>query len=211
MLCGKYFMYIIIVCSLVVLSLFLINTPKLREFRNRHKRTFEFFISLISTFTGLFVALSISTVLSDMNQKKNLVKLLTATNLSIESSEMRTQGMYINPSKKGADLNELIQNAPVEMPKLYGEMENNSLVSEHFSSNAFQAYILCSDNMETFVTNANIQSIPAEKKMEVLDKYLKYLTLAKQINVLEINKLKGEISQSKEDEEIKKLTQQLTN
>ena len=204
-------MYIIIVCSLVVLSLFLINTPKLREFRNRHKRTFEFFISLISTFTGLFVALSISTVLSDMNQKKNLVKLLTATNLSIESSEMRTQGMYINPSKKGADLNELIQNAPVEMPKLYGEMENNSLVSEHFSSNAFQAYILCSDNMETFVTNANIQSIPAEKKMEVLDKYLKYLTLAKQINVLEINKLKGEISQSKEDEEIKKLTQQLTN
>jgi hypothetical protein len=166
---------------------------------------------LISTFTGLFVALSISTVLSDMNQKKNLVKLLTATNLSIESSEMRTQGMYINPSKKGADLNELIQNAPVEMPKLYGEMENNSLVSEHFSSNAFQAYILCSDNMETFVTNANIQSIPAEKKMEVLDKYLKYLTLAKQINVLEINKLKGEISQSKEDEEIKKLTQQLTN
>jgi hypothetical protein len=204
-------MYIIIVCSLVILSLFLINTPKLREFRNRHKRTFEFFISLISTFTGLFVALSISTVLSDMNQKKNLVKLLTATNLSIESSEMRTQGMYINPSKKGADLNELIQNAPVEMPKLYGEMENNSLVSEHFSSNAFQAYILCSDNMETFVTNANIQSIPAEKKMEVLDKYLKYLTLAKQINVLEISKLKGEISQSKEDEEIKKLTQQLTN
>jgi hypothetical protein len=204
-------MYIIIVCSLVILSLFLINTPKLREFRNRHKRTFEFFISLISTFTGLFVALSISTVLSDVSQKKNLVKLLTATNLSIESNEMRTQGMYLNPAKKGADINELIQNAPVEMPKLYGEMENNALVSEHFSSNAFQAYILCSDNMETFVKNANISHVTAERKMDVLNKYLKYLNLAKQINILEINKLNGEISQSKEDEEIKKLTQQLTN
>lgn len=204
-------MYIIILCSLVILSLFLINTPKLREFRNRHKRTFEFFISLISTFTGLFVALSISTVLSDVSQKKNLVKLLTATNLSIESNEMRTQGMYLNPAKKGADINELIQNAPVEMPKLYGEMENNALVSEHFSSNAFQAYILCSDNMETFVKNANISHVTAERKMDVLNKYLKYLNLAKQINILEINKLNGEISQSKEDEEIKKLTQQLTN
>lgn len=204
-------MYIIIVCSLVILSLFLINTPKLREFRNRHKRTFEFFISLISTFTGLFVALSISTVLSDVSQKKNLVKLLTATNLSIESNEMRTQGMYLNPAKKGADINELIQNAPVEMPKLYGEMENNALVSEHFSSNAFQAYILCSDNMETFVKNANISHVTSERKMDVLNKYLKYLNLAKQINILEINKLNGEISQSKEDEEIKKLTQQLTN
>ncbi|ALR31367.1 hypothetical protein ATE47_12915 [Chryseobacterium sp. IHB B 17019] len=193
------------------MSLFLINTPKLREFRNRHKRTFEFFISLISTFTGLFVALSISTVLSDVSQKKNLVKLLTATNLSIESNEMRTQGMYLNPAKKGADINELIQNAPVEMPKLYGEMENNALVSEHFSSNAFQAYILCSDNMETFVKNANISHVTAERKMDVLNKYLKYLNLAKQINILEINKLNGEISQSKEDEEIKKLTQQLTN
>jgi hypothetical protein len=183
----------------------------LREFRNRHKRTFEFFISLISTFTGLFVALSISTVLSDVSQKKNLVKLLTATNLSIESNEMRTQGMYLNPAKKGADINELIQNAPVEMPKLYGEMENNALVSEHFSSNAFQAYILCSDNMETFVKNANISHVTSERKMDVLNKYLKYLNLAKQINILEINKLNGEISQSKEDEEIKKLTQQLTN
>ncbi|WP_027381412.1 hypothetical protein [Chryseobacterium daeguense] len=202
-------MYIIIVCLLVVLSLFLINTPKLRSFRNRHKRTFEFFISLISTFTGFFVALSLSSILSDVNQKKNLVKLLTATNLSIESSEMRTKGMYLNPASKGADINALIQQAPVEMPKLYGELESNSLVSEYFSSNGFQAYILCSDNMETFVMNANIANVPAERKTEILNEYLTYLNLAKQINLLEINKLKGDLSQSKEDEEIKKLTQQL--
>ncbi|SIQ93574.1 hypothetical protein SAMN05880574_13610 [Chryseobacterium sp. RU37D] len=202
-------MYIFIVCLLVIFSLYLINTPKLKVFRDKHKRTFEFSISLISTFTGFFVALSLTTILSDSTQKKNLVKLLNATNLSIESSEMRVNGMYLNPAKKGADLNELIQQAPVEMPKLYNGLENNALVSDHFSSNAFQAYILCSDNMETFVANVNAATVSPEKKIEMLNQYLKYLNLAKQINALEINKLNGDISQSKEDEEIKKLTEQI--
>jgi len=202
-------MYIIIACLLVTLSLILINVPALNPFRERHKRTFEFFISLISTFTGFFVALSLNTILLEVNQKKNLVKLLSATNLSIESSEMRTKGMYLNPAQKGADLGKILHDAPVEMPKLYSNMQNNSLVSDYFSSNAFQAYILCSDNMQTFVKHSNVTDVPDEKKIEILNKYLKYLDLAKQINNLEISKLNGNISQSAEDEQIQKLTKQL--
>ncbi len=171
-------MYFIVVVILIMITLFLINSKLISNFRDAHKRTFEFFISLISTFTGFFIALSISTILSDINQKKNLVKLLTATNLSIESSTMRTQGMYLNPAKNGADLNEIIERAPVEMPKLYNNLESNSLVSDYFSSNAFQAYILCSDTMEIFVTNANATNLSADKKTVILEKYLKYLNLA---------------------------------
>jgi hypothetical protein len=149
--------------------------------------------------------------LSDINQKKNLVKVLDATNLSLENSEMKTQGMYLNAAKKGADISEIIQYAPVEIPKLYSNMETNTLVSDYFLSNAFQAYILCNDNLQTFVKSANATNAPAEKKIQILQKYLAYLDLAKQINTLEIKRLNGDISQSDEDQELQKLTQQIKN
>lgn len=202
-------MYIIIICLLVAVVLFLINSRILNGLRGKYQRTLEFFISLISTFIGFFIALSLNTILSDINQKKNLVKVLNATNLSIENCEMKTRGMYLIPAKKGIDINEIIQYSPVEMPKLYNNLESNPLVSDYFSSNAFQAYILCSDNMNTFVKNVNAGNIPAKNKVQLLEKYLKYLDLAKKVNALEINKLKGETSQSAEDEELERLTQEI--
>ncbi|PZU90754.1 MAG: hypothetical protein DI529_02040 [Chryseobacterium sp.] len=204
-------MYIIIAIGLVVLTLFLINSKLFDGLRTNKTRSFEFFISLISTFIGFFIALSLNTILSDINQKKNLVKLLDATNLSLENSAMKTQGMYLNAAKKGADISEIIQYSPVEIPKLYSNLETNSLVSDYFLSNAFQAYILCNDNLQTFVKSANATNATSEKKILILEKYLAYLNLAKQINTLEVKRLNGDISQSEEDQELQKLTKQIIN
>jgi len=204
-------MYIIIAVVLVLVVIFLINSSKLENFRSKRGRTLEFFISLISTFIGFFFALSLNTMLSDITQKENLVKLLDATNLSLENSEMKTKGMYLNAAKKGADISEIIQYAPVEIPKLYSNLETNSLVSDYFLSNAFQAYILCNDNLQTFVKGANATNASSEKKTLILEKYLAYLNLAKQVNTLEIKRLNGDISQSEEDQELQKLTQQIIN
>jgi len=204
-------MYIIIAIGLVILTLFLINSKLFDGLRARKTRSFEFFISLISTFIGFFIALSLNTILSDINQKKNLVKVLDATNLSLENSEMKTQGMYLNAAKKGADISEIIQYAPMEIPKLYSNLETNSLVSDYFLSNAFQAYILCNDNLQTFVKSANASNVTSEKKVLILEKYLAYLNLAKQINTLEIKRLNGDISLSDEDQELQKLIQQIKN
>lgn len=204
-------MYIIIAIALVLVTLFLINSQLFDGLRTRKTRSFEFFISLISTFTGFFIALSLNTILSDINQKKNLVKLLDATNLSLENSVMKTQGMYLNAAKKGADISEIIQYSPVEIPKLYSNLETNSLVSDYFLSNAFQAYILCNDNLQTFVKSANATNATSEKKIQILEKYLAYLNLAKQVNTLEVKRLNGDISQSEEDQELQKLTKQIIN
>ncbi|MPS73407.1 MAG: hypothetical protein E2590_09700 [Chryseobacterium sp.] len=204
-------MYIIISVALVLLTLFLINSKLFDGLRTRKTRSFEFFISLISTFTGFFIALSLNTILSDINQKKNLVKLLDATNLALENNVMKTQGMYLNAAKKGADISEIIQYAPLEIPKLYSNLETNSLVSDYFLSNAFQAYILCNDNLQTFVKSANATNASSEKKTLILEKYLAYLNLAKQVNTLEIKRLNGDISQSDEDQELQKLTKQIIN
>lgn len=203
--------YAIIALVLVGVTLFMINASVFNQFRGKNARTFEFFISLISTFTGFFIALSLNTVLSDINQKKNLVKLLTATNLSIENSEMKTKGMYLNPAEKGTDISEIIALAPVELPKLYSNLESNALVSDYFSSNAFQAYILCSDNLETFMKNANSANQTSQKKRVIMEKYLQYLGFAKQVNNLEIQRLNGEISENNENADLEKLTQQIIN
>lgn len=204
-------MYIIIAVALILLTLFLINSKLFNGLRTKKTRSFEFFISLISTFTGFFIALSLNTILSDINQKKNLVKLLDATNLALENNVMKTQGMYLNAAKKGADISEIIQYAPVEIPKLYSNLETNSLVSDYFLSNAFQAYILCNDNLQTFLKSANATNASSEKKTLILEKYLAYLNLAKQVNTLEIKRLNGDISQSDEDQELQKLTKQIIN
>ncbi|WP_154656908.1 hypothetical protein [Epilithonimonas tenax] len=204
-------MYITIAAILILLVIFLINSSKLESFRSKRGRTLEFFISLISTFIGFFFALSLNTILSDITQKENLVKLLDATNLSLENSEMKTKGMYLNPAKKGVDVSEIILYSPLEIPKLYTNLETNSLVSDYFLSNAFQAYILCNDNLQTFVQGANAANASSDKKTLILEKYLAYLSLAKQVNTLEIKRLNGDISQSEENEALQKLTKQIIN
>lgn len=203
--------YSIIAIFLIAITLFLINSSVFDKFRGKNHRTFEFFISLISTFIGFFIAVSLNTVLGEVNQKKNLVKILTATNLAIENSEMKTKGMYLNPAQKGTDISEIITYAPVELPKLYSNLESNALISDYFSSNAFQAYILCSDNMDTFVKNANAANQPSERKVIIMEKYLKYLGFAKQVNSLEIQRLNNEISEKEENTALEKLTQQIIN
>jgi uncharacterized membrane protein YwzB len=205
------YIYISVALLLIIVAIFMINSSRFDQFRDNNKRTFEFFISLISTFIGFFIAVSLNTVLGEINEKKNLVKILSATNLAIENSEMKTKGMYILPAKKGTDISEIITYAPVELPKLYSGLETNALINDYFSSNAFQAYILCSDNMETFVKNANATNQPSERKLIIMEKYLKYLGLAKQVNTLEIQRLNDEISEKEEEIELKKLTQQIIN
>jgi hypothetical protein len=204
-------MYVSVALFLIIVAIFMINSSRFDQFRDKNKRTFEFFISLISTFIGFFIAVSLNTVLGEISQKKNLVKILSATNLAIENSEMKTKGMYILPAKKGTDISEIITYAPVELPKLYSGLETNALINDYFSSNAFQAYILCSDNMETFVKNANATNQSSERKLIIMEKYLKYLGLAKQVNTLEIQRLNDEISEKDEEVALKKLTQQIIN
>jgi len=205
------YIYVSVALLLIIVAIFMINSSRFDQFRDKNKRTFEFFISLISTFIGFFIAVSLNTVLGEISEKKNLVKILSATNLAIENSEMKTKGMYILPAKKGTDISEIITYAPVELPKLYSGLETNALINDYFSSNAFQAYILCSDNMETFVKNANATNQPSERKLIIMEKYLKYLGLAKQVNTLEIQRLNDEISEKEEEIELKKLTQQIIN
>lgn len=205
------YIYVLVALLLIIVAIFMINSSRFDQFRDNNKRTFEFFISLISTFIGFFIAVSLNTVLGEISEKKNLVKILSATNLAIENSEMKTKGMYILPAKKGTDISEIITYAPVELPKLYSGLETNALINDYFSSNAFQAYILCSDNMETFVKNANATNQPSERKLIIMEKYLKYLGLAKQVNSLEIQRLNDEISEKEEEIELKKLTQQIIN
>lgn len=205
------YIYVLVALLLIIVAIFMINSSRFDQFRDKNKRTFEFFISLISTFIGFFIAVSLNTVLGEISEKKNLVKILSATNLAIENSEMKTKGMYILPAKKGTDISEIITYAPVELPKLYSGLETNALINDYFSSNAFQAYILCSDNMETFVKNANATNQPSERKLIIMEKYLKYLGLAKQVNSLEIKRLNDEISEKEEEIELKKLTQQIIN
>lgn len=208
---NTMYIYISVALLLIIVAIFMINSSRFDQFRDKNKRTFEFFISLISTFIGFFIAVSLNTVLGEISEKKNLVKILSATNLAIENSEMKTKGMYILPAKKGTDISEIITYAPVELPKLYSGLETNALINDYFSSNAFQAYILCSDNMETFVKNANATNQPSERKLIIMEKYLKYLGLAKQVNTLEIQRLNDEISEKEEEIELKKLTQQIIN
>lgn len=205
-----YGRYILISAILILISLFLINFGKIEKFRNENKRTFDFVLSLISTFTGFFIALSLNTILSGIQQKQNLVKLLNASNLAIENNQMRTQGSYINGMKSGVSLTELVKTTPAELPRIYPNLEENDMVNTYFSSNGFQAYILCMDGMEKLVNNLNSAALPEDRKVKAVNDYLNYLTLAKQINSLEIDRIGGKISQNEEDTQLATIVKQLT-
>lgn len=203
--------YAVISLVLVATSLFLLNFRRDSQWRKNNNDTFSFIISLISTFTGLFIALSVNTFLDNIDKKNNLVKLLNTTNLAIENCQMKTKGMYLNTSNAGLNLTETLKKTPVELPKLYPQLATNNLVNDYFTSNAFQAYIVCIDNMETFVKNlANTEQNNNGTKIEILNRYLKYLEFAKSINNLEIDRLGGNITEEQETSSLKKIVDQFT-
>ncbi|MFT4204065.1 MAG: hypothetical protein QM610_09150 [Chitinophagaceae bacterium] len=206
-----YSKYILISLLLILVSLFLINFKKIEKFRNENKRTFDFVLSLISTFTGFFIALSLNTILGIIQQKANLVKLLNASNLAIENCKMRTQGTYINGVKSGVNISELLKTTPAELPRIYPNLEEKDLVNSYFSANGFQAYILCMDGMENFVNNLNTAALSDDRKIKVVNAYMNYLTLATKINTLERDRINGDISQSDEDKQLQTIATQLTS
>jgi len=203
--------YTVISLVLVATSLFLLNFRRDSQWRKNNNDTFSFIISLISTFTGLFIALSVNTFLDNIDKKNNLIKLLNTTNLAIENCQMKTKGMYLNTSNSGLNLTEILKKTPVELPKLYPQLATNNLVNDYFTPNAFQAYIVCIDNMETFVKNlANAEQNNNGTKIEILNRYLKYLEFAKSINNLEIERLGGNITEEQETTSLKKIVDQFT-
>lgn len=203
--------YAIIALVLVATSLFLLNFRRESNWRKNNNDTFSFVISLISTFTGLFIALAVNTFLDNIDKKNNLIKLLNTTNLAIENCQMKTKGMYLNTSNAGLNLTETLKKTPVELPKLYPQLATNSLVNDYFTPNAFQAYIVCIDNMETFVKNlSNTEQNNNGTKIEILNRYLKYLEFAKSINNLEVERLGGNINEEQETTSLKKIVDQFT-
>jgi hypothetical protein len=203
--------FVIVALILTIVTIFMLSYKRNSEWRKNNGDIFSFVVSLISTSTGLFIALSINTYLDGINQKNNLIKLLNTTNLAIENCQMKTKGMYLNTSKSGVNLTETLKKTPVELPKLYPQLESNSLVNNHFTPNAFQAYIVCIDNMETFVKNLNnAENDNNGTKIEVLSSYLKYLELAKKIDNLEIERLSDKITETQETESLKKVVAQFT-
>lgn len=203
--------YGIISFILIGLSLFMLNYRRDSNWRKNNNDTFSFILSLISTFIGLFIALSVNTYLDGINQKKNLIKLLKTSNLAIENCQMKTNGMYLKTTNSGLNLTETLTKTPVELPKLYPQLENNNLVNSHFSANAFQAYIVCIDNMETFVKNLNNENQTNNTtKLQVLRGYLKYLESAKSINNLEIERLDEKITEEQETASLRTIVNQFT-
>lgn len=203
--------FVIVALVLTIVTIFMLSYKRESQWRKNNDDIFSFVISLISTSTGLFIALSINTYLDEINQKNNLIKLLNTTNLAIENCQMKTKGMYLNTSESGINLTETLKKTPAELPKLYPQLEDNNLVNNHFTPNAFQAYIVCIDNMETFVKNLNNTAYDNNgTKVKVLSSYLRYLELAKRINNLEIERLGDEITEKEETESLRKIVQQFT-
>lgn len=204
-------MWVYILATLVLLSIsiILLRLPQLQWLREKDK-SFSFFMSLMSSFIAFFIALSINTHIEELNKKKNLVKLLKAADLSLENSEMKIQGMYLNPANAGENLSDLLQYAPLDVPKIYSGMETNDLVNNYFSNNAFQAYIICNDNMQSFIKRINSDKISDSHRMSLFQDYKAYLKLAKSINNVELELLQGKISKSEETAKLQQLSKNLT-
>lgn len=200
--------YIIIVFVLLLISLILLNLRHFEKLRKNDK-TFSFLLSLLSTFVGFFIALAINTNLDNQKQKQNLIKILNAANLSLENTEMKVQGMYLNPALSGKDINEVVYYSPLEMPKMYASLETNSLVTDYFSNNAFQSYILCSDNMRSFLKKINAENVSEESRLRLLNDFKAYLKIAKKINEIEIQYLDGKLSNTQETNELDKISKSL--
>ncbi|MFD2165080.1 hypothetical protein ACFSJY_02290 [Thalassotalea euphylliae] len=108
-------LYFIITCALILLSVF-VFLPRFSQFTQRYNLGINFFLTLVATLVGVFLAISITNYETVKQEKQDVIKLLLSSISSVETCHEYTRVLveYHNslPAKDGSKADFYVNNPP---------------------------------------------------------------------------------------------------
>jgi hypothetical protein len=203
-------MYIAFSIGLIIITIFLTFWSKLEKFRKKYTELYNFGLTLVATFIGVFLAIYLTNFSEEKKEKNNVIKLLDATVLDLNNNINKAKTTYAI-AKFGADSvyssRKHIENNPLQLPRLFQSIVNNEVVLRHLSKQGIQYYHMCADNIVSLQTSINEgKAIEDSILLSTVQVYVKQMEFAKKIIALEEGIMEGDISDKYIDEHYSQLT-----
>ena len=202
-------MYIIISIGLILLTAFLTYWKRIENFRKANSELFNFGLTLVATFVGVFLAIDLTNKAELKKEEKNVVKLLNATSVDLRNCKERTNVTY-ELAKMGDSIfstRKHIENNPMQIPKLFQSIVGNEVVLRHLSQQGIEAFNQSADNLISLQNAINTgKAINDTILLNTVKVYIKEMDYAQKIIALETGILEGDISDKYLDEHYSTLT-----
>ena len=202
-------MYIAISIGLIILTAFLTYWKRIDKFRKANSELFNFILTLVATFVGVFLAIDLTNKAEQKKEEKNVIKLLNATAVDLKNCRERTNVTY-SLAQSGDSIfstRKHIENNPMQIPKLFQSIVSNEVVLRHISQQGIEAYNQCADNLISLQNAINTgKAIDDTILLNTVKVYIKEMDYARKIIALETGRLDGEISDKYLDEHYSTLT-----
>jgi len=197
-------MYLIISVGLILLTAFFTYWKRIDKFRKANPELFNFGLTLVATFVGVFLAIDLTNKAERKKEEKNVIKLLNATSVDLRNCKERTNVTY-SLATLGADsiysTGKHIENNPIQYPKLFQSIVSNEVVLRHLSQQGIEVYNQCADNLLSLQNAINTGKAKNDTILiRTVGVYIKELEYAQKILLLEIGRLEGSVSDKYLDE-----------
>lgn len=178
-------MYLIASSLLIVIISFIAYWKKTERWRASKSEFFNFLLTLVATFIGVFLAIDFTNLSEHKKEQKNVMKLLDATILDINnciSSTSQTVNMASNDIDSLQTKYLYIQTNPLQLPKLLQSTVNNEVVLRHLSSHGIQWLNKNTNDLEAIQEQINIDPENFETTIvSSMNFYIELMELSKEV------------------------------
>jgi len=131
--------YLIISIFLILISGILTYSKKTSKLRKKRFDFFSFYLTLIATFIGVFLAIEFTNHSEFRKEQKNVIKILDAISIDLSNNIYRVDGIYNVASLNfGPDsifqIKKHIENNEIRLPRLFKGIADNELVGVNLKS-----------------------------------------------------------------------------
>jgi len=191
---------IIIICLLPIFFF----TKFTKRFRNKYPDMFGYIFSLIGTFIGVFVGLYVSTIEEKNDRRDQTISVLQSGKKEIQWLMQRADAFSKAPDT--LNTREMIQLRGLESPPFFTLTLRSELMAEMLQPHSIAQFNRIKDKM-FFYIEVSVQENTKERKEDFkndLDDYKNQLSLTLTVIDEEIERLKGNISTKKFEENASK-------
>ena len=193
--------WIVIIICLLPIFLF---TRFTKQFRNKYPDMFGYVFSLVGTFIGVFVGLYVSNIQEKNDRKEQAISVLQAGKKEIQWLMQRAENFSKAPDT--LTVREMIQLRGIESPPFFTLTLRSELMAEMLQPHSIAQFNRIKEKM-FFDIEVSIQENTNEQKQDFknnMEDYKKQLSLTLTIIYEEIERLKGNISTKKFEENASK-------
>jgi hypothetical protein len=190
-------MYLGISILLILLFSFFSVWKKIEPLKVNYPDFFNFIITLVATFVGVFLAIDFTNKTELTKEKTNVIKLLDACGYEFDIKNNRTYTTLLI-LKANLDstntIKEHLKNNPIQISNLFQTLIVNDVVLRHISTKGIQELSNCADNILRLQASINEGKAKKEKFiLPQIELLLRNNTAAQEMLAVEVKILEGEI------------------